>query len=70
MEFAMSVLLARALLPQADRRDISHGELVWHTHVFRSAGISTPCNAIWEEGGLVDNDPRGIVFHSQKEIDL
>ncbi len=70
VEFAMGVLLARALLPRAYRRDISHGEPVWHTHVFRSAGISTPCNAIREEGGLVESDSRGIVLHSHKEINL
>ncbi len=49
VEFAMGALLARALLPRAYRRDISHGEIVWHTHVLRSAGISNPCNAIREE---------------------
>ena len=70
VEFAMGALLTKALLPRAYRRDMSHGEIVWHTHVLRSAGISTPCNAIREEGGLVESDSRGIVLHSHKEINL
>ena len=49
VEFAMGALLTRALLPRAYRRDISHGEIAWHTRVLRSAGISNPCDAIREE---------------------
>ncbi len=49
VEFAMGALLTKALLPRAYRRDMSHGEIEWHTHVLRSAGISNPCDAIREE---------------------
>lgn len=49
VEFAMGALLTVALIPRTYRRDISHGEIVWHTNVLKSAGISNPCDAIREE---------------------